>query len=87
MANLAHWTEGSRPCGSSIAYANYPSRINDGIKDFSGNTHNDNAWSSASEKLPQWAAVVFRRPANVNRVAVYWGRTGDYSTSRRFRVV
>ncbi|OGG53441.1 MAG: hypothetical protein A3F84_12710 [Candidatus Handelsmanbacteria bacterium RIFCSPLOWO2_12_FULL_64_10] len=86
MANLAHWDEGGRPYGSSIAYANYPSRINDGIKDFSGNTNNDTAWSSASEKLPQWAAVVFRRPASVNRIAVYWGRVGDWATSRRFRV-
>ena len=86
MSNLALWTEGSRSYGSSIAYANYPSRINDGLKDFPGNTNHDTAWTSASEKLPQWAAIAFRRPASVNRIAVYWGRTGDYATSRKFRV-
>ena len=86
MKNLALQKEGGRAYVSCISYANYSTRINDGVNTFEGNSTAEAAWTSASEKLPQWAAVVFRFPARVDQVLVYWGRAGAYATSRSFEV-
>jgi hypothetical protein len=86
MANVALRSEGGRPYVSSISYANYRSRINDGVSSFPGDSGPDHAWSSASERLPQWAAVVLARPARLENVRIHWGRKAAWTTSRRFEV-
>ena len=86
MVNLALYRNGSRPYVSSISYNHHASRINDGIRPTERASTSDWAWASASEPLPQWAAVVFPRLARVDRVVIYWGKGNVYETSRRFEV-
>lgn len=86
MVNVALQEQGGRPCVSSHAYANYRSMINDGIAAGEEESGREVAWSSASERLPQWAAVVFRRRAEVSRAVVRWAMHGSPATSRRFEV-
>ena len=86
MVNLALYRNGSRPYVSSISYNHHASRINDGIRPDEQASTSDTAWASASERLPQWAAVVFPRIARVDRVVVYWGKGRLPESSRRVEV-
>jgi hypothetical protein len=86
LANLAHNSMGTRSYVSSIAYSNHHTRINDGVFANGEDTTIENAWSSAAEQLPQWAAVVFPRFGRVEQVTVHWGKVGDYMTSRSCRI-
>ena len=86
MENLALYRNGSRPYVSSISYNHHASRINDGIRPTEVASTSDTAWVSASEPLPQWAAVVFARAARVDRVVVYWGKGRMPESSRRIEV-
>ena len=86
MFNLALSSNGSRPYVSSIAYNHHASRINDGITPGDDASTSDTAWVSATERLPQWAAVVFPRVARVDRVEIYWGKGRLPESSRNVEV-
>ena len=86
MLNLALYRNGSRPYVSSISYNHHASRINDGTRPDEQASTSDTAWASASERLPQWAAVVFPRFARVDRVVIYWGKGPFAESSRRVEV-
>ena len=86
LVNIAHKSTGTRPYVSSIAYSNHPTRINDGVSVLEEDSTIDNTWSSAAEQLPQWAAVVFSKPARVAQVNIFWGKTGGYTTSRNIQI-
>ena len=86
MFNLALSSNGSRPYVSSIAYNHHASRINDGITPGEEASTSDTAWVSATERLPQWAAVVFPRVARVDRVEIYWGKGRLPESSRNVEV-
>ncbi len=86
MLNLALYRNGSRPYVSSISYNHHASRINDGTRPDEQASTSDTAWASASERLPQWAAVVFPRFARVDRVVIYWGKGRLPESSRRVEV-
>lgn len=82
MVNLALFSSGSKPYVSSIAYNHHASRINDGSRPGVKASTSDTAWASATERLPQWAAVVFPRAARIERVEIYWGRGRMPESSR-----
>ena len=86
MENLALSKYGSRPYVSSISYNHHASRINDGILPTEEASTSETAWVSASEPLPQWAAVVFALAARIGRVVVYWGKGRVPESSRRIEV-
>ncbi len=86
MVNLALYRNGSRPYVSSISYNHHASRINDGIRPDEHASTSDTAWASASERLPQWAAVVFPSHARVDRLVIYWGKGRLPESSRKVEV-
>ncbi|MCE2440802.1 MAG: hypothetical protein J4F39_15395, partial [Candidatus Latescibacteria bacterium] len=86
MFNLALSSNGSRPYVSSISYNHHASRINDGTRPTEDPSTSDTAWTSASERQPQWAAVVYPRVARDDRDEVYWGKGRLPESSRRVEV-
>ena len=86
MLNLALYRNGSRPYVSSISYNHHASRINDGIRPDEQASTSDTAWASASERLPQWAAVVFPSLARVCRLVIYWGKGRFPESSRKVEI-